>query len=111
LFIYREHGEIPVGEAKKFFYLVGDEKETKRPGLYILKKNSSHTMDYVPISKPKLDWNSHTGKIRCAMHDGMYDPKTERPFIGMPKDPLKKIEPHKYFFKRYISKIMYIQAV
>jgi len=40
----------------------------------------------------ELEWNPYTGKIWCTMHDGMYDPKTDRLFMGMPKEPLKKIE-------------------
>jgi hypothetical protein len=40
----------------------------------------------------EVKWNRYTEKIWCTMHDGMYDPKTGRPFMGMPRESLKKIE-------------------
>jgi nitrite reductase/ring-hydroxylating ferredoxin subunit len=40
----------------------------------------------------EVKWNRYTEKIWCTMHDGMYDPKTGSPFMGMPREPLKKIE-------------------
>ena len=40
----------------------------------------------------EVEWNRFTEKIWCTLHDGMYDPKTGRPFMGMPRELLKKIE-------------------
>lgn len=85
--------EVPVGEAKKFFYPVGDEKGTKRPGLLIHLEEEFVAYDGLCTHmQAELEWNPYTEKIWCTMHDGMYDPETGRPFMGMPKEPLKKIE-------------------
>ena len=85
--------EVPVGEVRRFFYPVGDEKGTKRPGLLIHLEEGFVAYDGLCTHmQAELAWNPYTRKIWCTMHDGMYDPKTGRPFMGMPRDPLKKIE-------------------
>jgi nitrite reductase/ring-hydroxylating ferredoxin subunit len=84
--------EIPVGEAKIFTYPTGDLKGTARPGILIHLEDGVFAYDALCTHmSAEVKWNKFTGKIWCTMHDGMYDPKTGRPFMGMPKTPLKKI--------------------
>ena len=85
--------EVPVGEAKRFFYPTGDANGTARPGLLIhLEDRFVAYEGLCTHMQAELEWNRYTGKIWCTMHDGMYHPETGGPFRGMPKDPLKKIE-------------------
>jgi len=85
--------EVPVGEAKKFFYPMGDQRGTKRPGLLIHLEQGFVAYDGLCTHmQAGLEWNLFTGKIWCTMHDGMYNPETGRPFMGMPREPLRKIE-------------------
>jgi len=85
--------EVPVGEAKGFSYPLGDSKGRSRPGLLIHLEEGLVAYDGLCTHmQSQVEWNRYTEKIWCTMHDGMYDPKTGRPFMGMPKEPLKKIE-------------------
>jgi len=85
--------EVPVGEVKTFLYPEGDQKGTVKPGLLIhLEDRFVAYEGLCTHMSAELKWNKYTGKIWCTMHDGMYDPKTGRPFMGMPKEPLEKIE-------------------
>ena len=85
--------EVPVGEAKKFFYPVGDPKGTARPGLLIHLEDGFVAYDGLCTHmQAELEWNRYTGKIWCTMHDGMYNPRTGGPSMGRPKEPLKEIE-------------------
>jgi nitrite reductase/ring-hydroxylating ferredoxin subunit len=85
--------EIPVGESKGFMYPVGDKKGTVRPGILIHLEDGLYAYDGLCTHmSAEVKWNKYTEKIWCTMHDGMYDPKTGRPFMGMPREPLKKIE-------------------
>jgi nitrite reductase/ring-hydroxylating ferredoxin subunit len=85
--------EIPVAEAKIFMYPMGDQKGTVRPGILIHLEDGFYAYDGLCTHmSAEVKWNRYTEKIWCTMHDGMYDPKTGRPFIGMPREPLKKIE-------------------
>ena len=85
--------EVPVGEARKFFYPVGDAKGTARPGLLIPLEGGFVAWDGLCTHmQAELEWNRYTGKIWCVMHDGMYNPRTGAPFMGMPKEALKDIE-------------------
>ena len=85
--------EVQVGAAKKFFYPMGDPKGTKRPALLIHLKEGFVAYDGLCTHlESEVEWNQYTEKIWCNLHDGMYDPKTGKPFMGMPKEPLKKIE-------------------
>jgi len=92
--VYLGNGkEVPVGEAKKFFYPVDDPKGTKRPGLLIHLEEGFVAYDGLCTHmQAEVEWNRYTEKIWCTLHDGMYDPKTGKPFMGMPQKPLKKIE-------------------
>ena len=84
--------EVPVGESKIFTYPTGDPKGTTRPGILIRLEDGVYAYDGLCTHmSAEVKWNKYTGKIWCTMHDGMYDPKTGRPFMGMPKTPLKKI--------------------
>jgi nitrite reductase/ring-hydroxylating ferredoxin subunit len=84
---------IPVGESKKFLYPLEDEKGSERPGILIHLEDGFVAYDGLCTHmQAEVEWNRYTGKIWCTLHDGMYDPKTGRPFLGMPKEPLKKIE-------------------
>jgi len=84
--------EIPVGEAKKFKYPVGDEKGSSKPGLLIHLEDGFVAYEGLCTHmQAELEWNKFTGKIWCTMHDGMYNPKTGAPFMGMPKEPLKDV--------------------
>ncbi|MCS7119641.1 MAG: Rieske (2Fe-2S) protein [Nitrososphaerota archaeon] len=84
---------IPVGEAKKFSYPVGDEKGTERPGILIHLEEGFVAYDALCTHlQAEVEWNRYTGKIWCTLHDGIYDPKTGKPQLGMPKHPLRKIE-------------------
>jgi len=85
--------EIPVGESKIFNYPVGDEKGSSQPGLIIRLEDGLYVYEGLCTHmRAELKWNKFTGKIWCTMHDGMYNPKTGYPFMGMPKDPLKKLQ-------------------
>ena len=85
--------EVPVGEAKKFFYPVGDEKGTAKPGLLIHLEGGFVAWDGLCTHmQAELEWNRYTGKIWCTLHDGMYHPESGGPFRGMPKEALKEIE-------------------
>lgn len=84
---------IPVGESKTFSYPERDKKGTIKPGLIIHLEDGLYAYEGLCTHmRAELKWNKFTGKIWCTMHDGMYDPKTGYPFIGMPKDPLKKLK-------------------
>jgi len=84
---------VPVGESRKFLYPLGDERGTERPGLLIHLEDGFVAYEGLCTHmQAEVEWNRYTGKIWCTLHDGMYDPKTGRPFLGMPKEPLKKIE-------------------
>jgi nitrite reductase/ring-hydroxylating ferredoxin subunit len=84
--------EVPVGESKTFTFPVGDPKGTTRPGLLIHLEDGFVAYDGLCTHmQAEVNWNKYTGKIWCTMHDGMYDPKTGRPFMGLPKKPLKKV--------------------
>ena len=85
--------EVPVGESKIFTYPVGDPKGMTKPGLLVHLEDQFVAYDGLCTHlQAEIKWNKYTGKIWCTMHDGMYDPKTGRPFMGMPKEPLEKIE-------------------
>jgi nitrite reductase/ring-hydroxylating ferredoxin subunit len=85
--------EVPVDEAKTFMYPIGDPKGTAQPGLLIHLEDGFYAYDGLCTHmNAEVKWNKYTGKIWCTMHDGMYDPKTGRRFMGMPKTPLKKIQ-------------------
>ena len=85
--------EVPVGEARDFFYPVGDAEGTKKPGLLIHLEDGFVAYDGLCTHmQAEVEWNRYTGKIWCTMHDGMYDPKTGRPFMGRPKEALRKME-------------------
>ena len=85
--------KIPVGDAAKFSYPVGDQKGTDRPGLLIHLEDGFVAYDGLCTHmQAEVEWNRYTGKIWCTMHDGMYNPKSGAPFMGMPKEPLKEIE-------------------
>ncbi|MBS7654764.1 Rieske (2Fe-2S) protein [Candidatus Bathyarchaeota archaeon] len=85
--------KIPIGEARKFLYPVGDKEGTERPGLLIHLEDGFVAYEGLCTHmQAEVEWNRYTGKIWCTLHDGMYDPKTGRPFLGMPREPLKKIE-------------------
>jgi len=85
--------EVPVGEAKIFIYPAGDEKGTSKPGILIHLEEGFFAYDGLCTHmQAEVKWNKFTGKIWCTMHDGMYDPKTGRPFMGMPREPLAKIK-------------------
>lgn len=85
--------KIPVGEARKFLYPVGDEKGAERPALLIHLEDGFVAYDGLCTHmQAEVEWNRFTGKIWCTLHDGMYDPKTGRPVLGLPREPLKKIE-------------------
>jgi len=85
--------EIPVGESKGFMYPAGDKKGTTRPAIVIHLEDGLYAFEGLCTHmSAEVKWNRYTEKIWCIMHDGMYDPKTGRPFMGMPREPLKKIE-------------------
>ncbi len=84
---------IPVAEAKGFVYPTGDQAGTARPGLLLHIDDGFVAYDGLCTHMgAEVNWNKETAKIWCTMHDGMYDPKTGRPFMGLPKTPLRKIE-------------------
>jgi len=84
--------EVPVGEAKKFVYPANDPKGTKRPGLLIHLEDGFVAYDGLCTHmQAEVDWNQYTGRIWCTLHDGIYDAKTGKPYMGMPKEPLKKM--------------------
>lgn len=85
--------EVPVGESKSFAYPIGDAKGMAKPGLLIHLEDGFVSYDGLCTHmQAEVQWNKYTGKIWCTMHDGMYEPKTGRPFIGMPREPLGKIK-------------------
>ncbi len=85
--------KIPVGEARKFLYPIGDEKGTERPGLLIHLEDGFVAYDGLCTHmQAEIEWNTYTGRIWCTLHDGIYDPKTGRPILGLPREHLKKIE-------------------
>jgi nitrite reductase/ring-hydroxylating ferredoxin subunit len=85
--------EIPVGESNTFIYPEGDKEGTKKPGIIIHLEGGFYAYEGLCTHMhAELKWNKYTGKIWCTMHDGMYDPQTGYPFMGMPKDPLKKLK-------------------
>ena len=85
--------EVPVGESKIFTYPAGDPKGMTKPGLLIHLEDGFVAYEGLCTHmQAELKWNKYTEKIWCSMHDGMYDPKTGRPFMGMPKEPLKKLK-------------------
>lgn len=84
--------DLPVGEAKKILYPTGDAKGTARPALIVHLDTGFVAYDGLCTHmQAELEWNRYTGRIWCTMHDGMYDPATGKPFLGMPKEPLKKL--------------------
>ncbi|MBS7634875.1 Rieske (2Fe-2S) protein [Candidatus Bathyarchaeota archaeon] len=84
---------IPIGEARKFLYPVGDEEGNERPGLLIHLEDGFVAYEGLCTHmQAEVEWNRYTGKIWCTLHDGIYEPKTGRPFLGMPREPLKKME-------------------
>jgi nitrite reductase/ring-hydroxylating ferredoxin subunit len=84
--------EVPVGEAKKFIYPVSDEKGSSKYGLLIhLEDRFVAYEGLCTHMQAEVEWNRYTGKIWCTLHDGMYDPRTGAPFMGMPKESLKDI--------------------
>lgn len=84
--------ELPVGVAKKFFYPVGDEKGTSRPGLLIHLEGGFVAYDGLCTHmQAEVEWNRYTGMIWCSLHDGLYQAQTGKPFMGHPKEPLKKL--------------------
>ena len=85
--------EVPVGESKVFTYPVGDSKGMTKPGLLVHLEDQFVAYEGLCTHmQAEIKWNKCTGKIWCTMHDGMYDPKTGRPFMGMPREPLEKIQ-------------------
>jgi Rieske Fe-S protein len=84
---------VAIGESKTFAYPTGDENGTVRPGLLIHLEDGFVAYDGLCTHmSSEVKWNKYTSKIWCTMHDGMYDPKTGRPFLGLPREPLKKME-------------------
>ena len=85
--------EVPVGESKIFTCPVGDPKGTTKPGILVHLEDQFVAYEGLCTHmQAEIKWNKYTGKIWCTMHDGMYDPRTGRPFMGMPREPLEKIE-------------------
>jgi nitrite reductase/ring-hydroxylating ferredoxin subunit len=85
--------EIPVGESMKFKYPVGDEKGTTKPGLLIHLEDGFVAYEALCTHMhAEIEYNKYTGKIWCTLHDGMYNPKSGAPFMGMPKESLKAID-------------------
>jgi len=85
--------EVPVGEAKSFLYPIDDEKGTAKPGLLIRLEEGFFAYDGLCTHlQAEVKWNKYTGKIWCTLHDGMYDPVTGKPFLGIPKEALAKVK-------------------
>jgi nitrite reductase/ring-hydroxylating ferredoxin subunit len=84
--------KIPVEEFIKFSYPSGDKEGSSRPGLLIHTNEGFVAYEGLCTHmQAEIEYNKYTKKIWCTLHDGMYDPITGYPFMGMPKDPLKKL--------------------
>ena len=85
--------EIPIGAGKKFVYPARDERGSMIPGWLIHLDDGLVAYDGLCTHlHAELEWNRYIGRILCTLHDGVYDPKTGRPILGLPREPLKKLD-------------------